>query len=841
MERRNALGASLRYEYDGARRLSTLFNENGARYDFAYDPLDRLIEETGFDGRTTRYRYDPVGALAHKLELGCLDARQRLELRLARAALTNGLSTPTFDDPWGLGLVDTGVPLKAPPGQAIVTRYRRDAAGRLTAKEVAGRVIGVDGRQPQYRLTRYEYDAAGRLTGAINDAGSRTELAYDPLDRLIEERRTGQGLHTVLAHRYDALGNRTATTLPEGRQINWLHYGSGHLHQINVDGRLVCDIERDPLHREIRRSQGALASRYRHDAAGRLIGQQAWRNGPVAGAAQRPGWEALGEDIDPASGQVRTVLDGRTTLARSYQYDAAGNLLQLDDQRAGSTRYTYDKIGRLTGAQQPTLAEHFAFDPAHNLVPLNRPGATAAAGSSGPIRDNRLAVFENKRYAWDAHGNLLEKRIGRHTTIELCWDVEHQLTRALVTRKGASRQIDYAYDAFGRRIAKREGHAQTLFTWDGNRLLSEQRGDTQTLYLYEADSFAPLAQLVGQAGGGAADTGKASPSAEVSAPDDEDLDDWQPRKTHAAFVERLLAEQRKVVAQARGRGIGKQPPEPAANQGARAATGAEHTDKIVDLAAWRIRYYHNDHLGTPRELTGEDGALVWRATYRAWGNVLKVETPEADLLHGEALDQQSLAQPHEIDQPLRFQGQYFDEETGLHYNRFRYYDPDCGRFVSQDPIYLQGGPNLYQYAPSAVGWVDPMGLAPCALVAAFQRLAKGKVYRVIRPDEDPSAGLFAKDPSNIKSVAGHITSGSRSGSQFISATKDLAVAKKWAKQTGNRIAEIDLGKTGCGAIDVSSKEGLEKLGNDWARRLAKGSKEVLFDEPIPAHAIRILP
>ena len=59
-------------------------------------------------------------------------------------------------------------------------------------------------------------------------------------------------------------------------------------------------------------------------------------------------------------------------------------------------------------------------------------------------------------------------RTGRHTTIDLCWDVEHQLTRALVTRKGASRQIDYAYDAFGRRIAKREGHAQTLFTWDGN-------------------------------------------------------------------------------------------------------------------------------------------------------------------------------------------------------------------------------------------------------------------------------------------------------------------------------------------------------------------------------------
>ena len=62
-------------------------------------------------------------------------------------------------------------------------------------------------------------------------------------------------------------------------------------------------------------------------------------------------------------------------------------------------------------------------------------------------------------------------------------------------------------------------------------------------------------------------------------------------------------------------------------------------------------------------------------------------------------------------QNLRFQGQYFDEETGLHYNRFRYYDPDVGRFVSQDPIGLLGGDNLYQYAPNPSGWVDQLGLA----------------------------------------------------------------------------------------------------------------------------------
>ena len=65
------------------------------------------------------------------------------------------------------------------------------------------------------------------------------------------------------------------------------------------------------------------------------------------------------------------------------------------------------------------------------------------------------------------------------------------------------------------------------------------------------------------------------------------------------------------------------------------------------------------------------------------------------------------------EQHLRFQGQYFDVETGLRYNRSRYYDKDVGRFVSQDPIGLAGGYNVYQYTPNPTGWIDPLGLCKC--------------------------------------------------------------------------------------------------------------------------------
>ena len=111
----------------------------------------------------------------------------------------------------------------------------------------------------------------------------------------------------------------------------------------------------------------------------------------------------------------------------------------------------------------------------------------------------------------------------------------------------------------------------------------------------------------------------------------------------------------------------------------------------------QLYYIHTDHLGTPQELTDSDGNLQWVGQYRAWGELAKANDSEGNAAS--------------VEMPLRFQGQYFDAETGLHYNRFRYYDPQIGRFTTQDPISLAGGINLYQYAPNPVQWVDPLGLS----------------------------------------------------------------------------------------------------------------------------------
>jgi RHS repeat-associated protein len=110
-----------------------------------------------------------------------------------------------------------------------------------------------------------------------------------------------------------------------------------------------------------------------------------------------------------------------------------------------------------------------------------------------------------------------------------------------------------------------------------------------------------------------------------------------------------------------------------------------------------MAFYQCDHLGTPQELTDHEGGVAWSAQYKAWGEAREAIS-EAGRRAG-------------FRNPIRFQGQYWDEETGLHYNRYRYYDPQTGRFVSKDPIGLDGGLHAFQYATNSVIWIDPLGLS----------------------------------------------------------------------------------------------------------------------------------
>ncbi|WP_082360310.1 RHS repeat domain-containing protein [Paracidovorax avenae] len=326
--------------------------------------------------------------------------------------------------------------------------------------------------------------------------------------------------------------------------------------------------------------------------------------------------------------------------------------------------------------QQATERETFAFDPAGNLLNPNRGAGPLASGGVGQrdvVPHNRLAVYQDLRFAYDLHGNTIERRIGWHTVQHFAYSPEHQIVEARVVRysdrpaeaqghtePAATEQVThYRYDALGRRIEKRDAFGRTAFLYDGDLLTGELRGSRLSEYLYEPDSFVPLAKLESEWKGEAAEKEAARPK---------------------------------------------------------------------DFAAY---YYQCDQIGAPQELTDEQGRIVWAASYQVWGQtqtlqVMRTGTDDAavftqaerPLALAAKGDMQALSF---VEQPLRFQGQYFDGETGLHYNRFRYYDPVTGRFVHQDPIGLAGGVNFFSYAPNPFSWLDPLGLVRGANAAVHAK------------------------------------------------------------------------------------------------------------------------
>ena len=137
-----------------------------------------------------------------------------------------------------------------------------------------------------------------------------------------------------------------------------------------------------------------------------------------------------------------------------------------------------------------------------------------------------------------------------------------------------------------------------------------------------------------------------------------------------------------------------------------------------------LAYFHNDQIGIPREMTDIHGNLLWYGEYTAWARLKKDERVYKD-----------------AHQPFRLQNQYFDEETGLHYNFFRYYEPDTGRFIIQDPIGLLGGNNLYQFAPIVQEWLDVLGLSSFSQVVG--NAGESQLLRYLNLKETGYKEVFA--------------------------------------------------------------------------------------------------
>ncbi len=383
-----------------------------------------------------------------------------------------------------------------------------------------------------------------------------------PLDRILSS-AVDIGYHTQWP------GIRTAITLPDGQQIEY-QYDQLQLKEIQVNGNIITQIQHDVLGRETDRQQGQLNTHSDYDPMGRLVKQQA---------------------INQASKQ--------STIQREYGYDPFNNLNYLKDGQH-ETHYLYDELNRLKKAVQDGQTEQFDFDPAGNIVAISE--QSESLKNNANIKGNRLTLQGDKKFSYDERGNLIKETRGKGGKLvtTFSYNLQNQLTA--VTKEGQTTQ--YKYDPLGRRFEKSDSFGTTRYLWAENQMVQETRNNIKKTYVYEPNSFKPVALVQDE----------------------------------------------------------------------------------------QIYHYHLDHLGTPRELTNNAGDIVWKVRYKTYGNVAVKEVDE-------------------IENNIRFQGQYFDEESGLHYNRHRYYNPSSGQFISQDPIGLLGGINNYQYAPNPTGWVDPLGLS----------------------------------------------------------------------------------------------------------------------------------
>ncbi len=295
---------------------------------------------------------------------------------------------------------------------------------------------------------------------------------------------------------------------------------------------------------------------------------------------------------------------------------------------------------------------------------------------------NRLSEDAHFHYQYDQYGNLSQK-ISKRDAGEVHhyrYDRSHRLVSYLSTQDGeALRGGRYCYDPLGRRIGKQVMQRNqpkhiSWFGWDGDKLVLTERDGTRIHTVYLPHSFVPLLRFEGDKPPTVTPlVDKLEQEVGITLPPE--FKQTLHHIEQALRANRLSTEQHAWLSQVQ--------------------LNPDYLATLLDPlpdTPYAAQLYDCNHLGTPQQLINLNGHIDWSIMLDAWGNALSEENP------------------HQLHKPIRMQGQQYDEESGLHYNRHRYYDPTIGRYITQDPIGLRGGMNLYTYPLNPVIGIDPLGL-----------------------------------------------------------------------------------------------------------------------------------
>ncbi len=730
----DALGGVTIYEYDEAGRTTAVTDQDGHRTEYTYDRCGNVLQTLRPDGSKVQMQFDALNKA-----VAIVDPRGS-----------------TWQQTWDhCGLLISQV---TPAGHP--SRYAYDAHGQLITfinPRDARTMLGFDGYGNLTRVTdalghvtRFGYDSLGNVTGKLDELGRRTLFEFDVNNRLTHV-RLPSGAEVRCS--YDGEGNLTRYVDESGLQTRLEYFGQGKVAKRFLPDGTVIDYDYDTEEQLIAvRNQLGEVYRFDRDAAGRIVketdywGQSRSYQYSLAGRIRESG-DALNRitayATDPLGRILKKTLphplQHEELLEETFAYDADGNLLAAENADV-RVEQSYDPDGRLILETHGEARIQYAYDACGNRI-----------GRHSCIQHDNGQCEHRIRYAYDALDHCSEIQIDEHAPIRIERDAAGQIVAEQLSAE-LRRELEYGVDGRRTKLRLRAGTHQVFevgYLYSPTGELVERHDDQFGIDRFIYDPMGRVTQHTDPQGGlhqylndpvgnrlAMHVAARQEPSAEGDGGQQ-----WARQGSHQGALyrfdrsgnlilrddgssglqltwdanQRLVRSSRDgVITDYRYDALGRRIEKSTGGERTRFAWDgdallAEHGRGVVrewvylpgtfepfamlDVkgAAHALYHYHNDPNGAPVRVTTSKGEVQWCAAYETWGGIAQ--------LHVDGLAQ-----------PLRLQGQYYDPETGLHYNRHRYFDPRIGQFISPDPLGLAAGLNPFEFASNTLTWADPLGL-----------------------------------------------------------------------------------------------------------------------------------
>ncbi|MGO3847541.1 MAG: RHS repeat-associated core domain-containing protein [Pseudoalteromonas prydzensis] len=755
-------GSQTQFAYNqlGQRVLTTL--PDGQTIARKYSVAGLLQSETFGDGRTALYSHDKLGQLTQHVDVTGQITKfvWNEQGELLAKHHNDELVRYSYDK---LGRVNATI-----NNAGLLTQYKYNDHGQLT------QTIAFDEKDPAHKQHQhFSYDEAGRLISSQDSNGDTTEQHFEGLSQphcVIQP--DGSALHLtydkernltaiersdghVYRISYDANENPTQVIGFDGTLQRYKYDACNRLTSVTQSDKRHVKIERDKLGRVI--AQHASLATDTH-----IVNNANYYSYTLQGKIARAhnAQSTLKQQFDKGGRLLRAeqVHNQQQAHTLKYSYDEYGRRQTLILPDSSKLNYSYNKFGQLSGIHlqqaNSTAVElaQLSYDSQGNIqtqkfgndVTLTQQFDVFNRLTQQQLTHPAQALFDTCTYNYDSVNQLIarkEEGVSSHNI-----NFEYNSLGQLIQQNLASSEVDtttqYQWDSFGNPVSQSKIQNNELAEQQttqanndsdasdtSNKVESSQSESTINVSHSEYN-YSSLATAASDLSEGNGVISSATEADRLTHFGDSDFhyDEFgnqiretgkgiKTRREYNAFNQLSCFNNNGTLTQydydPLGRRIAKHTEQGKIDyiwdndQLIGEYQHGEYTwyinlpnqfHPVALIKQGEVYYYHLDQLNTPRFVTNSKAEVVWENQADVYG----YEEPKFEL---ESDTKNSFTQP------IRFQGQYLDIESGLHYNRYRYYSPKQQRFINQDPIGLVGGINHYQYAPNPVNWVDPFGLS----------------------------------------------------------------------------------------------------------------------------------